>query len=86
LSIHSPFVSEIWSHSTGEYDIEEKLPGYRECGDREIWRLHPFDKDVTAWRRRPDGSYEESVFRAGVVELHALAGVYIDLDELFDFE
>lgn len=81
-----PYVAEIWSPSTGAYDIEEKLPGYRDRGDREIWRLHPFEPKVTAWRRRRDGTYEEVVFLSGIVELHALPGVFIDLDDLFDID
>jgi hypothetical protein len=51
-------------------------------GDREIWRPHPFARTLKAWRRRPDGGYDEVEFTGGVVELHALAGVMIDLDAL----
>jgi Uma2 family endonuclease len=78
-----PFVVEIWSPSTGKYDIDEKLPEYMARGDEEIWRLHPFDRTLTAWRRRPDGGYDEVVLTGGVVALHALPGVRIDLDALF---
>ncbi len=81
-----PYVGEIWSPSMGEYDIEQKLPGYRDRGDREIWRLHPFEPKVTAWRRRPDGTYEEIGFLSGIVELHTMPGVFIDIDDLFDID
>ena len=81
-----PFVAEIWSPSTGRYDIDEKLPGYQERGDREIWRLHPFAPALTAWRRQPDGQYLEMTVHSGKVELHALPGVIIDLDDLFDLD
>ena len=78
-----PLVVEIWSPSTGNYDIDRKIPGYRARGDLEIWRVHPFDRVVTAWRRDPDEHYVESTFRAGTVTLHALPHVLIDLDALF---
>jgi Uma2 family endonuclease len=81
-----PFVAEIWSPSTGRYDIDAKIPGYRDRGDREIWRLHPFMPLLTAWRLMPDGQYVELTFRSGKVELHALLGVIIDLDDLFDLD
>ncbi len=67
-----PLVVEVWSPSTGDYDIKEKLPGYQHRGDREIWYVHPYDKALTAWRRQADGTYEETVYREGVVTLVAL--------------
>ena len=76
-------VVEVWSPSTGDYDVEEKLRAYQERGDREIWRLHPFDHVLTAWRRRPDGGYDEAVFRGGTLTPAELPGVMIDLDALF---
>ena len=78
-----PLVVEIWSRSTGDYDVEEKLADYRARGDAEIWRLHPFARTLTAWRRQSDGSYEETMHRGGVVHPVALPGVAIDLDALF---
>jgi Uma2 family endonuclease len=76
-------VVEVWSPSTGRYDIDAKLPEYMARGDREIWRLHPYERTLTVWRRQPDGSYAEVVFLGGIVELAALPGVSIDLDDLF---
>jgi Uma2 family endonuclease len=78
-----PLVVEIWSPSTGAYDIDEKVPEYMARGDLEIWRLHPFARRLTAWRRRPDGAYEEVEFTGGVVRLHALPDVSVDLDALW---
>ncbi|HEY7036431.1 MAG TPA: Uma2 family endonuclease [Thermomicrobiales bacterium] len=78
-----PFVSEVWSLSTGGYDVDKKLPEYMKRGDLEIWRLHPFERTLTAWRRQPDGTYSESVYRGGLVQPVALPGVAIDLDALF---
>ncbi len=78
-----PFVAEVWSPTTGKYDIERKLPEFRDRGDREIWRLHRFERLVTAWRRRPDGGYDVVQFTGGKVGLHALPSVIIDLDALF---
>jgi hypothetical protein len=78
-----PFLAEGWSPSTGDYDVDEKLPEYIARGDREIWRPHPSEYSVTAWRRQPTGLYTETVFHTGVVDLFALPGVAIDLDRLF---
>jgi Uma2 family endonuclease len=78
-----PFVAEGWSPSTGDYDVDSKLPEYQRRGDFEIWRLHPFERTVTAWRRRPDGTYDELQFAGGKIQLHALPNVVVDLDALF---
>jgi Uma2 family endonuclease len=78
-----PLVVEIWSSSTGKYDIDEKLPEYERRGDLEIWRIHPYEHTLIARRRQPDGSYTETQYTGGTVELHAIPGVFIDLDALF---
>ncbi len=78
-----PLVVEIWSRSTGDYDVDEKLADYQARGDAEIWRLHPFERTLTAWRRQPDGTYDETLYRGGIVRPVALPGVAIDLDALF---
>jgi len=78
-----PFVAEVWSPSTGRYDVNTKLPTYRLRGDLEIWRVQPFERTVTVWRRQEDGSYEDMRFTGGKVRLHALPSVVIDLDALF---
>jgi Uma2 family endonuclease len=46
-----PLVAEVWSPSTGGYDVLAKLPEYRRRGDTEIWLLHPYERTLTAWRR-----------------------------------
>ena len=79
-----PLVIEVWSPSTGGYDVDAKLPEYRRRGDLEIWRLHPYDRVLTVWRRQADGDYAVLEFRGGVVEPVALPGVRIDLDVVFD--
>jgi Uma2 family endonuclease len=78
-----PLVVEVWSPSTGDYDVDGKLPEYQQRGDLEIWRIHPYERTLTRWVRRPDGSYSESVQRGGTVAPAALPGVTIDLDALF---
>ena len=79
-----PLVVEIWSPSTGEYDVVTKLQGYRERGDAEIWFIHPYERTLTAWRREPDGSYTEEIYRSGAVPVTSLPGVVIDFDALLD--
>jgi Uma2 family endonuclease len=78
-----PFIAEVWSPSTGRYDVNSKLPEYQRRGDLEIWRLHPGQRTVTAWRRQPDGSYLEAVYSNGTIALTGLPGVIIDIDLLF---
>jgi len=78
-----PFVAEVWSPSTGDYDVESKVPEHQGRGDLEIWRVHPYERSVIAWRRQPDGSYIETTYGGGRVEVSSLPGVTIDLDQLF---
>ncbi len=78
-----PFVAEVWSPSTCNYDVETKVPGYRARGDLEIWRIHPQDRTITAWRKQPDGSYSEAVHREGAVPIESLRGVVIEMARLF---
>ncbi len=78
-----PLVVEIWSRSTGDYDVNVKIPEYKRRGDREIWRMQPFEGSITVWRRQPDGSYDETLYREGVIRPASLAGVAIDVAELF---
>jgi Uma2 family endonuclease len=75
-------VVEIWSPATGDYDIDVKIPGYQSRGDHEIWRIHPFERTLTAWRRNPDGSYRESLYRGGLVDAESLPGFALDFDAL----
>ena len=78
-----PLVVEIWSPSTGDYDVETKFPEYEQRHDEEIWRLHPYDRTLTVRRRQADGHYLETVYHGGLVPVMSLPGVTIDLDVLF---
>ena len=78
-----PLVVEVWSPSTGRYDVDSKLPEYQRRGDLEIWRLHHFERTLIVWQRQPDGSYSETRYESGIVRPAALPNVRIDLDELF---
>ena len=79
-----PLVVEVWSPSTGRRDLDTKLQRYREHGHAEIWFIHPYERTLTAWRRQPDGSCEETVFQGGTAQPVALPNITIDLDRLFD--
>lgn len=79
-----PLVVEIWSPSTGDYDVETKLQEYQRRGDLEIWRIHPYDHTLTAWRLQSDGTYAEALHTNGVIQPVALPNVTIDFDALFD--
>ena len=77
-----PLVLEIWSPSTGDYDVDDKLPAYQRRGDDEIWRLHPYERTLHASVRRASGGYDETLYTGGTVRPAALPGVVIDLDTL----
>jgi Uma2 family endonuclease len=79
-----PLVVEIWSPTTGDYDIEEKLAVYQQRGDLEIWYFHPYERTLMAWPRQPNGTYRDVLYREGIVRPIALPGVEIDLGVLFD--
>lgn len=78
-----PLVVEVWSPSTGGYDVNSKEPEYQQRGDKEIWRAHPIEQTVTAWRYQSDGGYAEFRFTDGIVALPDLPGVSIDVAVLF---
>lgn len=78
-----PLVVEIWSPSTGDSDVDAKLPAYQARCDLEIWRVPPYERMITAWRRQPDGSYAESIHREGRIAVASLPGVEIELAALF---
>jgi len=78
-----PLVVEVWSPSTGSYDVDEKIPQYKARGDKEIWRIHPYEQTLTIWRRRPDGTYVESFHKNETVSPAFLPDVAIDLGGLF---
>ena len=78
-----PLVVEIWSPAPEDDNIDMRLRGYQRRGDREIWRLDPYDKTLVASRREADGSYAEALYTGGLVHPVALPGVTVDLDALF---
>lgn len=78
-----PLVVEIWSPSTGEYDVTAKLAEYQRRKDEEIWLIHPYERTLTAWRRQTGGWYREMTYRTGEVSPAALPGVVVNLDTLF---
>jgi Uma2 family endonuclease len=78
-----PFVAEVWSRSTGQYDLAGKLDAYRQRGDQEVWLLHPYEKWIRINLRGPSGDYIESDVRSGLVRLTAIPGVVINVESLF---
>jgi Uma2 family endonuclease len=79
-----PLVVEVWSPSTGDYAVATKLQEYKRRGDAEVWRLHPYERTLIAWRLQPDGSYTETLYAGGTVTPVALPGVTIDIATLFE--
>ena len=80
-----PLVVEVWSPSTGDYDVDAKIPVYQERGDQEIWRIHPFDRTLTAWRRQPEVGYVATTYTGATIQPVALPDVTIEVEALFDF-
>lgn len=78
-----PLVVEVWSPSTGGYDIDAKLPEYRARKDREIWRVHAYDRSVIRWTQQPDGSYQEDHITSGSLRPAFLPNISIELELLF---
>jgi Uma2 family endonuclease len=78
-----PLMVEIWSPPTGARDVATKVPAYQRRGDLEIWRIHPYEHTLTAWRLQPDGSYTETSHSGGTIQPVAVPNVTIDLDALF---
>ncbi|MGH2602554.1 MAG: Uma2 family endonuclease, partial [Dehalococcoidia bacterium] len=76
-------VVEVWSPSTGNADVIDKVPAYQRRGDAEIWRIHPRERTVTVWQRQTDGSYRETRHTAGVVRPAPLPNVTIEIEALF---
>ena len=74
-----PLVVEVWSSSTGDYDVDAKLPVYQQRGDLEIWRIHPYERTLTAGGANRTGTYQETIHRDGIVRPVALPGVAIPL-------
>lgn len=79
-----PLVVEVWSPSTGAYDVDSKLPEYQRRGDLEIWRIHPYERTLISWQRQAGGTYLETRHVGGTVQPMALPDVTIDLDRLFN--
>jgi Uma2 family endonuclease len=77
------FVAEVWSPSTGNYDVDTKLVEYRERGDLVVWRIHPRERSLITWNRQPDGSYSEAHHTHGTVSIPSLPEVSVDFDSLF---
>jgi len=79
-----PQIVEIWSPSTGEYDVEKKLLRYQQRRDKEIWRIHPYERSSIRWILQGDGEYVRFEHAGGKVRPVALHGVIIDFAALFD--
>ena len=77
-----PLVIEVWSPSTGSYDAREKILGYQQRGDAEIWLIDLRRLEVHASVRQADGSYAETVYKRGVVHVSSL-DIVIDMDAAF---
>ena len=77
-----PLVIEVWSPSTGSYDSREKVAGYQQRGDAEIWVVDLPRLEVRASVRQADGSYLETVHKRGRIPVSSL-NIVIDTDAAF---
>ena len=46
--------------------------------------LHSYERTLTAWRRQPDGRYEQALHRGGALQPITLPGVTVEVERLFD--
>ena len=82
-------IVEVISPSTGKKDINLKFHLYEKSGVREYWVVYPNDKAVTVFLLQPDGKYDEGttyevIYGRTKVPVQTLAGLVIDLEELFE--
>lgn len=83
FSVPALLVVEVWSPSTSQYDIDQKIPRYAMHGDQEIWRVDPRNHPIEVWVRAKDGSYDHRVQQGGTLTPAWLPGVRIDFDPIF---
>jgi len=67
-----PLVVEVWSRSTGDYDVLTKIPEYHRRGDSEVWLVHPYEKTVRIWTRASEGCYAEELRTDGTIAASAI--------------
>ncbi|MFV1977378.1 MAG: Uma2 family endonuclease [Candidatus Scalindua sp.] len=75
---------EVVSSSSVFYDTVEKKNLYEDFGVKELWHVFPEEKAIEVFVLKGD-RYEEyqRVKKKGVIKSHLLAGIEIDLEELF---
>ncbi len=79
-----PLVIEVWTPARDGYDVDAKIPVYRERDDLEIWLLHPRERSLTTWVRQVAGSYVETIYQVGGEMPAALRGVQLHRKTRFD--
>jgi len=80
------WIIEIVSPSTASQDYIRKLALYEKQCVREYWIVHPVDKIVTVYRMTEAGGYgrPEIYSVKDRVEAQAVAGLMIELEEVFE--
>lgn len=78
-------VVEILSPSTAKKDVKDKLEVYEESGVPEYWIIHPEEQTLLIHTLDATGRYQPSrlLTKGDVVEVNAVKGLTIDLDEVF---
>jgi Uma2 family endonuclease len=82
-------IVEVISPSTGKRDLNQKFNLYEKAGVKEYWVVYPKIKAVCVYILQEDGKYDEGTtydFIRGKskVPVKTLAGLVIDLEELFE--
>jgi Uma2 family endonuclease len=82
-------VVEVMSPSTNKKDIDLKFHLYEKAGVCEYWVVYPSDKAVTVFILQMNGKYDEGtaydlILGPTKVPVQTLAGLVIDLEELFE--
>lgn len=74
---------EIWPPPTDAWCVDEKIPLYKARGDKEIWRMRPYERTLTIGRRQPGETCSESFHKNGAFHPAFHPNVAIDLGRLF---
>lgn len=77
------WVAEVLSPSTARYDRAVKIPVYERACVREVWLIHPLERNVSIHRLEA-GKYGPATVRElkGQTTLTAIAGITIDWDRV----
>lgn len=78
-------IVEVISKSSVTRDLHEKYAVYEQCGVREYWVVHPYDRSLIIFLLDDNGIYQPSkpLTKGDIATSHVITGYTLNLDELF---